>query len=242
MSDREQDPAAALGEDALEMSKRLAEGYKILANHLLERYKNSDHHKRHLDEKAEKEKIDDALKEGGFAVNDRNRQNVKQWIGEYEKNKVEQGKIAEQLAGIDKDIEKLETIGKMSPEAQKKQGYGTGDGLIDSSKHMDGLLEAKLKLGTDLKELQKESKEIEDGAKLQPLDNQMSIKEKLGIKSESLGAENGQTGLGGTKQPRPGSVFDSLVKSGYVEKGGLSFMNDKAIGQDANKHVTKQKL
>lgn len=247
MSDREQDPVAALGEEALEMSKKLAEGYKVLAQFLLERYKNSNHYQRQLDEKDQKEKLNNALKEGGFEVSDGNRQKLKAWSDAYEKNNELQLEKANELNEANKQIDKLETINKLSPEEQQKRGYGSGDGLKDPSKELDGLLSKKLEVNEKIEGLQEEAKALEQGKGLEVLKpEEMSIKEKLGAKlggkSESQGAEKGQTSLKGGKEPRPGSVFDSLVKSGYMEKGGLSFMNDNAIGQNANKQGAKPKL
>lgn len=297
MNENEPDTLERFGsssqEFAVDAGKKLAEGYILLANFLKSQYDQSQRGQR----RAEEAKLNDALKDGGFAVNDQNREKLKAWSDAYEKNNELQHDIARELTDLDKQINKLEIIAKLSPEEQQKRGYGHGEGLKDPTNEIDGLLGKKLELGDKLDGLVDDAQLLEKGKGLEVLEAHVSIKEKisnlvgpdeetlaqqkLDVEGEigSLGAtkENLQnspkarkmmgiddstvgketegidqrmeglnkdlTKLKADKEVRPGSVFDSLVKSGYMEKGGLSFMNDRSVGlqNDHNKQNLSSK-
>lgn len=271
MNENEPDTLEQFGNSALEFGtdagKKLAEGYTLLVNFLKTQYDQSQLGQR----RAEESKLNDALKDGGFAVNEQNRERLKAWSDAYEKNNELQHDIAREISDLDKQIGKLETIAKLSPDEQQKRGYGQGEGLKDPTKEIDGLLGKKLDLGDKLDGLIDEAQSLEKGKGLEVLEPSNSIKKSLsmqvdiegeleGLESAKENLQNSKatgvlglddstvvkqtkdidqrmegldkdlTKLKAGKEVRPGSVFDSLVKSGYMEKGGLSFMNDKSVG------------
>jgi hypothetical protein len=79
--------------------------------------------------------------------------------------------------------------------------------------------------------------------KMMGIDDSTVGKETEGIDQRMEGLNKDLTKLKADKEVRPGSVFDSLVKSGYMEKGGLSFMNDRSVGlqNDHNKQNLSSK-
>jgi hypothetical protein len=302
MNEQEPDTLERFGassqEFAVDAGKKLAEGYILLANFIKNQYDQSQRGQR----RAEKDKLDEALKEGGFEVNKDNREKLKAWSDAYEKNNEIQHEIGREISDLDKQIGKLETIAKLSPEEQQKRGYGQGEGLKDPTKEIDGLLSKKLDLGEKLDGMVSEAQMLEKGKGLEVLqpDQSMSLKEHIkefvidvagpneetmaqmkvdvdseikdlgkaknnlqnpkakamfGLDDEAVGMKTEQIDqrldalnerralLNPQKEVRPGSVFDSLVKSGYMEKGGLSFMNDKSVGlqNDQNKQNLSSK-
>jgi hypothetical protein len=281
---QDQDPLGPIGasaqDAAVELSTKMAEGYIKLALLIKEKYDQSER----AQKKMEDSKLDEALKEGGFARTNENREKVKAWSDAYEANGEAQKQVAKDLGEVDKQISRLETIGKMSPDEQERRGFGVGEGLTDPSKEMDNLLGKKLELGDKLEGLTEEAQMLEQGKGLEGLEVSQSIQKRLdqseaidekldllankkeqlqdpsvmqemGLDKEGVdkatqkidkeieGLSKNKEELKGGKEVRPGSVFDSLVKSGYMEKGGLSFMNDNAlgVGQEQAKHKVAPK-
>jgi hypothetical protein len=291
----------------------------------------------------ERNQFNKSLESGGLEQSSENRAMLKSWTKAYEKNLQDLDTVGEELTEVEAQIKKLESVEKLSPEAQKELGYGKDPGLKNPSVELDNLRSKQIKLEGELQGLERENQAFQKGQGLETLKENksfaQSLKEKvtgpsakekekaldswseeyqqtesrlkeiegikesqekaigelgdMGLKAtpenikgiKTMGLRPGQTpedldkehqalteklqslkqgkGLekvndsmakntrlqegilegnkitseGGRVSPissgkkvRPGSVFDSLAKSGYVEKGGLEFMHKNEVG------------
>lgn len=212
---QQDDPIAQLERAGSEIAQTAA---KLLAQKMIELAQQRRESLRMGKLQDEDHQIDSALKESGYADNKQNRGMVKEWAKDYEDTLSQQSALKENLAEIDKRMDRIDTILELPPESQKELGFDqNSQKLKDLTTEKNSLSVQKIKL---------EDQQEGVGAKLKSFEQGEGL-EGLGAKQQNAMSQKfGKA----PKEPKPGSVFDSLVKSGYMEKGGLGFMNDQNVG------------
>ena len=143
-----------------------------------------------------------------------------------------------------KKLDLGEKLDGLVDEAQKLE-KGQGLEVLAIDKSIQKKLDKSTEIESEIESLEVEKEKIQspDVSQTSVADPSKVEKQTQKIDGEIEGLGKDLTKLKGGKEVRPGSVFDSLVKSGYMEKGGLSFMNDKSVGlqNDQNKQNLSSK-